>query len=282
MRIALGVEYDGAGFAGWQWQPKQRTLQSELEVALSRVANTLVRVTCAGRTDAGVHATAQVVHFDTDAVRTPYSWIMGSNSLLPADLRVTWAMEVDPTFHARTSAIARHYRYVILNRPMTSALHRQQLTWVFSPLDIEPMQQAAACLIGEHDFSSFRAQGCQSKSPNRFMHFIHVSREGDRVIIDVCANAFLHHMVRNIAGTLIDVGTGKQKPEWVAEVLAAQDRARGGVTAPPDGLYFAGIFYPEHFGLPRYPIFDQLPQDTRRFTPPEAIEKPISLTSNSR
>jgi tRNA pseudouridine38-40 synthase len=270
MRIALGVEYDGAGFAGWQWQPGQRTLQSALEAALSRVANSPVRVTCAGRTDAGVHATAQVVHFETDAVRTNYSWVMGSNSCLPADLRVTWAMEVEPTFHARTSAIARHYRYVILNRSMTSALHRQQLTWVFSPLDIERMQQAALFLIGEHDFSSFRAQGCQSKSPNRLMHFIHVSREEDRVIIDVCANAFLHHMVRNIAGTLIDVGTGKQPAEWVAAVLAARDRASGGVTAPPDGLYFAGIFYPEYFGLPRYPIFDQLPQDTQRFSPPKS------------
>ena len=269
MRIALGVEYDGAGFAGWQWQPDRRTVQETLETALSQVANTPVRVVCAGRTDAGVHATAQVVHFDTEVARTAYSWVMGTNTHLPPDLRVVWAQTVAADFHARTSAIARHYRYVILNRGMTSALHRRQLTCVHPPMQIEAMQAAAAHLIGEHDFSSFRAQGCQSKSPHRYLHFIHVRREEQRVCIDVCANAFLHHMVRNIAGVLIDVGIGKQPPGWVAEVLAARDRSLGGVTAPPDGLYFAGVCYPEGFGLPRHPIFDHLPAHARRFTPPE-------------
>lgn len=269
MRIALGLEYDGSEFAGWQWQPGRRTVQAVLEAALSRVANAPVRVVCAGRTDAGVHATAQVVHFDTAVYRKPYSWIMGSNSLLPPDVRVTWALEVDEDFNARTAAIARHYRYVILNRGMTSALHRRQLTCVHLPLSVDAMREAAGHLTGEHDFTSFRAQGCQSRSPVRFLHFIRVSREGDRVNMDVCANAFLHHMVRNIAGVLIDVGTGRQPPGWVAEVLAARDRGQGGVTAPPDGLYFAGIHYPESWGFPRYPIFDHLPPDARRFTPSE-------------
>lgn len=269
MRVALGLEYDGTGFAGWQWQPGRRTVQAELEAALSRVAASPVKVICAGRTDAGVHATAQVIHFDTAVLRKPYSWMMGGNALLPADVRVIWAREVPATFHARASAIARHYRYVILNRAMSSALHRQQLTRVYSPLDIRPMQQAAKYLIGEHDFSSFRAQGCQSKSPNRFMHFIKVRRDGERVSIDLCANAFLHHMVRNIAGVLIDVGSGKQPAAWAADVLRARDRSRGGVTAPPDGLYFAGVHYPDVFGLPRFPVFDDLPPDARRYTPPD-------------
>lgn len=269
MRVALGLEYDGSGFAGWQWQPGRRTVQAELEAALSRVAASPVKVVCAGRTDTGVHATAQVIHFDTTVLRKPYSWMMGANAWLPADARVIWAREVPAAFHARTSVIARHYRYVILNRGMSSALRRQQLTRVYLPLDIRPMRQAAGYLIGEHDFSSFRAQGCQSKSPNRYLHFIHVQREGERVTIDLCANAFLHHMVRNIAGVLIDVGTGKQPASWVADVLRARDRAQGGVTAPPDGLYFAGVHYPDVFGLPRYPVFDDLPPDARRYSPPD-------------
>lgn len=268
MRIALGLEYDGSDFAGWQWQPGRRTVQAELEAALSRVANQPVRLVCAGRTDAGVHATAQVAHFDTEAARNPRGWVMGGNSLLPADIRVLWARPMPEDFHARTSAIARHYRYVMLNRSMASALHRRQLTVVHAPLDIEPMQRAAHHLTGEHDFSSFRAQGCQSRSPNRFMHFIQVRREGERVLIDLCANAFLHHMVRNIAGVLIAVGTGRRPADWALEVLRARDRTLGGVTAPPDGLYFAGIHYPESFGLPRHPIFDELPPDARRFRPP--------------
>lgn len=269
MRIALGVEYDGSGFAGWLWQSSGRTIQSELEAALSKVAAEPVRVVCAGRTDAGVHATAQVAHFDTGVYRKPYAWLMGGNSELPPDVRVTWVREVSEEFHARTSAIARFYRYVILNRSMKSALQRHQVTWVHAPLDIGPMQEAAAFLIGEHDFSSFRAQGCQSKSPQRFMHFIHVWREEDRVVIDLCANAFLHHMVRNIAGVLIAIGSGRHPPVWAAEVLMARNRKLGGVTAAADGLYFAGICYPETFGLPRHPIFDHLPADARRFTLPD-------------
>jgi tRNA pseudouridine38-40 synthase len=265
----MGIEYDGHGFAGWQWQTGKRTVQAVLEEAISRVANAPVRVIAAGRTDAGVHATGQVIHFDTMTHRTPYSWLMGSNTFLPEDVRVTWIQEVGSEFHARYSAIARYYRYVILNRSMRSALAPHQLTWVYLPLDADLMQLGANFLIGEHDFSSFRAQGCQSKSPNRQMHFIKVSREADRIHIDLCANAFVHHMVRNIAGALIDVGSGKRKPEWIREVLEAKSRACGGVTAPPDGLYFAGVCYPEDMGLVRHDIFKDLPANARRHTPSE-------------
>ena len=267
MRVALGVEYDGSGFAGWQRQSGRRTVQAEIEAALSRVADRSIRVICAGRTDAGVHATAQVVHFDTEVHRKTYSWLMGSNANLPEDCRVVWAREVEDSFHARASAIARHYRYVILNRGMASALQPRQMTCISRPLSIEAMREGALWLIGEHDFSSFRAQGCQSRSPRRFMHFIHVSRMGERVVIDVCANAFLHHMVRNIVGVLTDIGTGKHPPEWASEVLKARNRSLGGVTAPPDGLYFAGIHYPDAYGLPGHTIFEHLPADVRRFDP---------------
>jgi tRNA pseudouridine38-40 synthase len=271
MRIALGVEYDGSDFAGWQWQTGCRTVQSELEKAIGRVANTPIRVMVAGRTDSGVHATGQVAHFDTDVYRKPYSWLMGVNSELPKDIRVLWVREVEHLFHARYSAIARYYRYIILNRPMKSALSRDQLTWVPGPLNEDWMQKGALCLVGEHDFSSFRAQGCQSKSPNRLMHFLKVSRDEDRVMIDLCANAFVHHMVRNIAGVLIDVGLGKQSPDWVGEVLSRRDRTQGGVTAPPDGLYFAGVCYPESFGLPRHPVFEFLKPGARRYSPPDSV-----------
>jgi tRNA pseudouridine38-40 synthase len=280
-RIALGIEYDGSQFAGWQWQTGRRTVQEVLEAALSRVANHPVRVICAGRTDAGVHGLAQVVHFDTVARRSLYSWQMGGNAGLPPEVRITFAREVVPEFNARTSAIARHYRYSILNRSSSSALDVKRVTWTPHPLNAEAMAKGAKYLIGDHDFSAFRAQGCQSKSPRRIMHFIHVAREGERIHLDVCANAFVHHMVRNIAGALMDVGFGKQPPEWIRETLEGRDRSRAGVTAPPDGLYFAGVLYPDRFGLPMHPIFEQLPVGTTRFVPhhqPDAI----SLAENTR
>lgn len=280
MRIALGVEYDGSAFAGWQWQPAKRTLQSALEEALSFVAAEPVRVVCAGRTDAGVHALEQVVHFDTEAERKSYSWLMGTNTALPEDLRVLWAREVPENFHARTSAIARFYRYVILNRPMRSALQRHQVTWHYAPLDAGAMAAAAEHLLGEHDFSSFRAQDCQSRSPNRYLHFIHVRREDDRVVIDLCANAFLHHMVRNIAGVLMEVGAGKRPPAWAGEVLRARDRKAAAATAPAEGLYLAGICYPESFGIARHPVFRHLPEGARRYTPPPH-ENPVPQAQNS-
>jgi tRNA pseudouridine38-40 synthase len=280
-RIAVGVEYDGSRFSGWQWQPGRISVQEVLETALSRVANHTVRVICAGRTDAGVHGLAQVAHFDTLAERTPYSWQMGANSGLPPEVRVTFAREVLPDFHARSQAIARYYRYSILSRSASSALDAGRITWTPHALDSDAMSAAARHLIGDQDFSAFRAQGCQSKSPRRIMHFIHVVQEGDKVHLDVCANAFVHHMVRNIAGALMDVGMGKHSPDWILETLLGRDRARAGVTAPPDGLYFAGVLYPNRFELPQHPIFRHLPAGTSRFVPPESSDA-VSLAENTR
>lgn len=263
-RIVLGVEYDGSRFAGWQFQAERRSIQGTLEQALAKVANEQVTVICAGRTDAGVHAFEQVVHFDTHAAREPYSWIMGGNTHLPDEVRILWAKPSVGDFHARYSAIARFYRYVILNRSTKSALTPTQTTWCHAPLDADKMHQAAQHLIGHHDFSSFRAQGCQSKSPFRQMHFIDVYREDDKVVMDIAANAFLHHMVRNIAGALIAIGSGKQPADWTLELLAVKKRALAGITAPPHGLYLGGVFYPERYGLANHPIFAKLPADARR------------------
>lgn len=265
-RIVLGVEYDGSRFYGWQWQKDTRTVQEEVEKALSKVADHPVRVLCTGRTDTGVHALEQVIHFDTDVSRDLHAWMMGGNCFLPDDVRIIWVKEAVDDFHARYSAVARFYRYIILNRPMKSALLRKQATWCYEPLDEEKMQLAANTLIGNHDFSSFRAQGCQSKSPQRMMYFIDVYRKDEQVIIDVSANAFLHHMVRNIAGVLMDIGMGKKPVEWTQELLEIKDREQGGITASPYGLYLAGVFYPEHYGIVRHPIFEKLPQDAKRFS----------------
>jgi len=265
-RIVLGVEYDGSGYSGWQWQNNQRSVQQTLEQALSKVANNPVTVQCAGRTDSGVHALEQVVHFDTTSVsRELHAWMLGGNSNLPDDVRITWAKNAVDDFHARYSAIARFYRYIILNRPVKSALLRRQATWCYQPLDADKMHQAAQYLIGEHDFSSFRAQGCQSVSPCRKMYFIDVYREGDKVIMDISANAFLHHMVRNIAGVLMDVGMGKQPIGWTQELLAAKNRNLGSVTAPPDGLHLAAVFYPEQYGIAKHPAFNKLPANASRY-----------------
>lgn len=264
-RIVLGIEYDGSAFLGWQWQAKGRTVQAVVETALCKIANRPVSVRCAGRTDSGVHALEQVVHFDTDADRDLHAWMMGGNSQLPDDVRIIWVKEAVGDFHARYSAIARFYRYVILNRVTRSALLRQQVTWCYAPLDAEKMHGAAQSLIGKHDFSSYRAQHCQSKSPNRMMYFIDVYREGEKVIIDISANAFLHHMVRNIAGVLMEIGKGNKAPEWTEELLAIKDRAQGGITAAPYGLYLGAVYYPQHYGISRHPVFEQLPADASRF-----------------
>lgn len=264
MRIVLGIEYDGSGFSGWQWQTHQRSVQQVLERALSKVANHPVTVQCAGRTDTGVHALEQVVHFDVKTERELHAWMLGGNSNLPDDVRITWVMQAVGDFHARYSAIARFYRYVILNRPIKSALLRKQVTWYPGLLDADIMHSAAQYLIGKHDFSSFRAQGCQSKSPCRAMYFIDVYRDDDKVIIDISANAFLHHMVRNIAGVLMAIGAGKQPVTWTEELLALKNRKLGGVTAAPDGLYLGAVFYPEYYGVAQHPVFDKLPNDARR------------------
>jgi tRNA pseudouridine38-40 synthase len=263
-RIVLCLEYDGSRFFGWQWQIEQRNIQHELQQALSKIAQHSITVHCAGRTDTGVHATEQIVHFDTIATRTLEAWHRGTNTHLPPDIRVIWAKEAVNDFHARYSAIARFYRYVILNRTTPSALNRQT-TWCPLPLDEKKMHQAAQCLIGQHDFTSFRAQGCQSKSPFRKMYFIDVYRENEKVVIELSANAFLHHMVRNIAGVLMAIGSGKQPVSWTEVLLDVKSRKLGGVTAPSDGLHLAGVYYPEHYGITTNPIFKKLPADARRF-----------------
>jgi tRNA pseudouridine38-40 synthase len=264
-RIVLGVEYDGSRFCGWQWQTKQRSVQAVLEQALSKVANHPVNVQCAGRTDTGVHALEQVVHFDTSAQRHTDAWLLGGNRHLPDEVRIIWAKPALADFHARYSAVARFYRYIIANRPVKSALLARQTTWCYYPLDAGNMHEAAQYLIGSHDFSSFRAQGCQSKSPWREMYFIDVYRDDDRVIMDISANAFLHHMVRNIAGALMEVGMAKQPIDWLASLLEVKNRTLAGVTAPPDGLYLGAVYYPELYGIVKHPIFAKLPPDARRF-----------------
>ena len=249
-RIAIGIEYDGSAYSGWQAQGHARSVQAEIEAALSRVADHPVEVTAAGRTDAGVHALEQVAHFDTQASRPLQAWVLGGNAWTPDDITLLWSHPVTDEFHARFGALSRSYVYRILNRPMRPALDRLRVCWRRRPLDAGPMHAAAQVLVGEHDFSAFRAAECQSRTPVRRLSRIAVAREGEFVTIEVTANAFLHHMVRNIAGTLLAVGAGEQPVEWVAEVLAGRDRTRAGVTAPPAGLYFAGVEYPPGFGLP--------------------------------
>jgi tRNA pseudouridine38-40 synthase len=249
-RIAVGIEYDGSAFAGWQSQQSLRTVQRTLEGALGAVAAQPVSLVAAGRTDAGVHARAQVAHFDSEAERSPRSWLLGTNSELPADVALQWAQPVPAHFHARYSAAARVYRYLILNRTARSALHAARAAWVTRTLDTEAMSAAAAELVGEHDFSAFRAAECQAKSPIRRLTGLAVARRGDWIVIEAVANAFLHHMVRNIAGLLIAVGKGDQPAGWARVVLEGRDRTRGAATAPAAGLYLWEVRYPAAFGLP--------------------------------
>jgi tRNA pseudouridine38-40 synthase len=249
-RIAVALEYDGAQFAGWQTQQAGvRSVQQTAEEAFSRVAASPVSLVCAGRTDAGVHALAQVAHFDTEAVRGERGWVLGANSNLPDSISVRWARTVPGHFHARYSAEARTYRYLILNRLGRSAL-AQRVALIYRPLDVERMAAAAALLLGEHDFSAFRAAGCQARSPVRRLYELQVWRCGEQVVIEATANAFLHHMVRNLVGLLLDVGVGKLPPEWAATVLASRDRTLSPPTAPAAGLYFWKVRYPQAFGLP--------------------------------
>lgn len=247
----MGLEYDGSAFHGWQIQDEARTVQAVVEAAVARVADHPVRVHCAGRTDRGVHAEEQVIHFDTQARRSERSWMLGTNVNLPPDVAVRWARPLDPTFHARFSAIARHYRYRILCRPTRSALERDRALWLHQELDLEPMRTAARSLVGEHDFSSFRALGCQAKSPVRQVHYCDLDREGELLELRIGANGFLHHMVRNIVGVLTAIGRGEAHPTLVEELLLIRDRTRGGVTAPPQGLYFVRADYPAQFTLPQ-------------------------------
>ena len=251
IRYALGIEYDGTDFMGWQRQGHAgRTVQACVEEAISKVADHPVEVTCAGRTDAGVHATGQVVHFDSTARRALRGWLLGVNSNLPVDVTACWIKAVTPEFHARFRAVARHYRYTVLNRPTRPALARAQLTWIHRPLDTARMQTGAQHLLGKHDFSAFRSVECQALHPVRNLQRLEVRREGRRVLIDAVADGFLHHMVRNIAGVLLAIGEGKRDTSWSRQVLEGRDRSLGGVTAPANGLCFMAVRYPDEFGIP--------------------------------
>lgn len=250
IRLAAGLEYDGSRFLGWQTQVQEPTIQSCVEQALSAVADHPISVTASGRTDAGVHAIEQVFHFDTDAERSERSWILGMNSQLPEGIGGLWVRLVSDEFHARFSAVSRRYRYVILNRQARPALDSGRVTWCREPLDAAAMNQAAQALVGEHDFTSFRASGCQARHAVREILEISVRRNDHFVILDVTANAFLYHMVRNIAGSLMAVGKGEQTVGWVAEVLQSRDRNLADVTAPAHGLYFFRTKYPASFELP--------------------------------
>lgn len=254
MRIALGVEYDGSQYHGWQTQTGLHTVQQVVERAISQVADLDVDVVCAGRTDTGVHATNQVIHFDCESVRSVRAWMNGTNSFLPKDVCVKWAKLMPDEFHARYSALSRRYRYVIYNSSIRPSLLRSNLTWNYRHLDQRAMAQAGKLLIGEHDYTSFRSVECQSNTPMRHVHELQVSRLGDLVLIDITANAFLHHMVRNIAGVLMAVGAGRKDVEWVREVLLAKDRRLGAETAPPYGLYLVEVVYPERFALEKQPL----------------------------
>jgi tRNA pseudouridine38-40 synthase len=260
MRLALGVSYNGQAYQGWQSQLSGKTVQDQLETALGTFTAQKVSTLCAGRTDAGVHGLMQVVHFDTSLERTPTSWVRGTNSFLPRDISVEWACAVPPEFHCRASALSRRYAYVLLESAVRPSVFAGRVGWAFRPLDLEAMQQAAQYLLGKHDFTSFRATQCQALTPIKTLERIDISRRGAYWRFEFEANAFLHHMIRNIMGCLTTVGQGKRPSHWVQEVLLARDRAAAAPTFPPDGLYFLGPRYAPHWGLPQYtPLFDALP-----------------------
>ena len=259
-KIALGIEYDGSGYFGWQRQQHVDSVQQRLESALSVIANEPIAVFCAGRTDAGVHATGQVIHFETTAQRAEGAWTMGVNSHLPDNIAVRWAKSVDDSFHARFSATARRYRYIIYNHRYRPAILAKGVSHYYLPLNEKLMHQAAQYLLGENDFSSFRAAQCQSRTPWRNVHHIAVTRQGEYVIVDIKANAFVHHMVRNIVGSLLEVGAGNQPPQWIDELLKAKDRTQAAATAKPEGLYLVQVDYPLEYQIPNCalgPLFIQ-------------------------
>lgn len=264
MRIALGVSYSGSGYEGWQSQLSGNTVQDKLELALGKFAAQSIRTLCAGRTDAGVHGLMQVVHFDTPLQRDIASWVRGTNAFLPSDIAVQWAREVPDEFHCRGSAIARRYAYVVLESPVRPSVEAGRVGWVYRPLDEAAMRQAVTYLVGEHDFSSFRAAQCQAKSPVKTISRIEISHRGDPGArywrFEFEANAFLHHMIRNIMGCLVAIGQGNYPPDWLAGVMAARSRDAAAPTFSPDGLYFLGPVYEDHYGLPaRTPAYDWLP-----------------------
>ncbi len=249
-KLALGIEYDGSRYYGWQRQQEVRSVQEMLEKALSKVANHEVSVFCAGRTDAGVHSTSQVVHFETTSQRANGAWTLGVNANLPEDIAVRWVKAVPDAFHARFSATARRYRYLIYNQRLRSAILGRGVTHFYHPLDAEKMHRAGQCLLGENDFTAFRAVQCQSRTPWRNLMHLNVIRQGVFIIVDIKANAFVHHMVRNIVGSLMEIGCGNQPEEWMATLLTAKDRTLAAMTARAEGLYLVAVDYPSHFALP--------------------------------
>lgn len=248
-KLALTIEYDGSAYSGWQRQVHSPSVQQEVERALSYVADKSVQLVCAGRTDSGVHACEQVAHFETDVARSNRSWLLGANCRLPRDIRILWVDKVPEAFHARFSAIARSYRYIILNTQVPSALFQNKVCWEHRILDDVMMHKAAQHLLGEHDFSAFRASGCQAKSPVRNIEYLNISRHGNLVYVDIKANAFLHHMVRNIAGSLMAIGKHEQSTNWLQDVLMGRDRRLAAMTASAAGLYFVQAFYPREYNL---------------------------------
>lgn len=260
MRLALGISYNGQAYQGWQSQLSGQTVQDQLEKALGKFTVQKVSTLCAGRTDAGVHGLMQVVHFDTPLERIPASWVRGTNAFLPRDIAVEWAQVVPDEFHCRASALSRRYAYILLESPVRPSVDTGRVGWTFRPLDLGAMQQAAAHLLGENDFTSFRASACQALSPIKTLQRIDISKRGAYWRFEFEANAFLHHMIRNIMGCLITVGQLKQPPDWVKKVLLARDRDAAAPTFSPDGLYFLGPRYAPHWGLPdRTPAYDGLP-----------------------
>lgn len=253
-RIAMGLEYNGAYYHGWQSQLGLVTVQDRVEAALSKLANQAIQVHCAGRTDVGVHATGQVIHFDTDANRSNTSWIWGSNTYLDSHIRVLWVKEMPSDFHARFKALTRRYRYVIYNHPVASGIFKDQVTWAYTPLCEKSMRDAAQFFLGEHDFSAYRASACQAQNPIRTLYHFEIHRRGPLVIIDIEGSGFLHHMVRNIAGVLIKIGEKKRSIAWAQELLLSRDRRLGAATASPKGLYLVDVTYPPEYGLERQAI----------------------------
>ena len=251
VRIALGLEYDGSAYAGWQSQPHGNTVQDVLESALSVIADGPVRTVCAGRTDAGVHALTQVVHFDTEAMRPDTAWVRGTNANLPPQVAIRWAVPVDDDFHARFSARSRSYRYLLANRAVRPGIYTGRVGWFHRPLDLDAMIAAANCLVGEHDFSAFRAAECQAKSPIRTLHRIGIARQNELICFEFTANAFLQHMVRNLVGSLLYVGNGRHPPEWMAALLRTRDRALAAPTFDAAGLYLTGVEYEDRWRLPQ-------------------------------
>ena len=251
MRFVIGIEYLGADYSGWQKQHHSRSVQAEIERALSKIANVQIELQCAGRTDAGVHATGQVAHFDTDVIRSTQSWLRGSNANLPKSIKITWIQTVSQDFHARFSAVSRHYQYILFNRQFSSAILNYLTTWEYHKLDVEAMNKAANYLLGEQNFSCFRSSQCQSNSPMRNITKAKFTINHCYIIFDIIGNAFLHHMVRNIVGSLLEIGQHKVPPNHIQYLIEHKDRSLSGKTAPAEGLYLVGVKYPDKFNIPK-------------------------------